>query len=319
MNKSSRPAVSLRAFMGGILLLLTICLNLHAAVWTPDNLPMPYLQEKTHHTCNPDSILSTQAVDSINRLLTNLQSARGIQAIAVVVEHLEGDDPYAFNRDLFKKYGIGQRDRNNGIVITLATLDRSYQISPGTGLESELPDIVCSRIENRMMMPPLKEGKWDEAMTSAVNAVYGLLMGDDETKAALNAYLEASDDEESSHRSGWMNALLYLLAPIALIVYFIRRVNHKNNYRTCPHCGAKDGQKRVNTLKEPCTPKQEKHIETWTCKSCGKSDIVELIVPISQSDDSDDDSYDSSDSTTVDSGGTFGGGEYGGGGAGGRF
>ena len=304
------------------ILSLWLCLtNAMAGTWSAETLPMPYLQEATHHTCNPDNILGTQAVDSINKLLTHLQEMKGVQAICVVVEHLEGDDPYAFNRDLFKKYGIGQKEKNNGLVITLATQDRSYQISPGEGLEKMLPDVVCSRIENRVMVPKLAEGNWDEAMTGTVNTIFGLLTGDESTQKAIGAFLSQDDEDTGSGRSVLNFILGTLLMPIVAIVGFIYALIWRSKRRKCPHCGKKLAQKRTSRKVNLLNDETQQVTEIWTCLKCGKTDVIDKLVPLATDDDDDNHSSSShhSSSSSSSSGGSFGGGSYGGGGAGGRF
>ena len=89
--------------------------------------------------CNPDGVLSADATQRTNLLLKALEKDKGIQTVVVVVKQLEGDDPYQFGMDLARKYGIGNKQRT-GLIVILATEDRSYQILTGNGLEGTLPD-----------------------------------------------------------------------------------------------------------------------------------------------------------------------------------
>lgn len=316
MDKTMKKTICFLAF------LWAICFHAMAGVWSPSTIKIPYLEEEKLHTCNPDSILSVQAVDSINRMLTYLQQLKGIQAIVVVVDHLEGDDPYTFNRDLFQKYGIGQKDKDNGLIITMAKGDRSFQISPGVGLEKILPDIVCNRIENRVMVPHLKKEEWDDAMTGTVNTVLGLLSGDDETQKAIGSFLSEEDQLQEGKKGSIWDVLWKLMAVFGVGFAAFKGIQYKNTHRACPHCGEKNAQKRVSRLFEDVTDGRMAK-ETWTCLKCGKTDLVERFIPASTNDD------DSSNKKKEDkprrqapppkTGGSFGGGNYGGGGAGGRF
>lgn len=104
-----------------------------------------------------------------------MEDSLGVKVLVVAVERIEGDDPHQFSLGIFNKYGIGDAKTNRGLVLTLATLDRSYRITTGYGMEGDLPDAICSRIGTRTMLPRLKEGDWDGAVYSAVDTIYTIL------------------------------------------------------------------------------------------------------------------------------------------------
>ena len=151
---------------------------LHAATYTPESLPIPYLQDKTQYVSNPDGFLSQEAVDSLNFWLGNMEAAHGVQTVLAVVEHIKGGDTYDFCMALGRKYGIGSKKQNSGLIILLSTGDRAYTILTGRGLEGTLPDAICKRIENHQMLPALREGDWDTAMLNTVRAITHYVDGD---------------------------------------------------------------------------------------------------------------------------------------------
>ena len=111
-----------------ILCSLFVATALFAATYTPDNLPIPYLKDKTQYVSNPDGILSQTAVDSLNLWLGQMEKSHGVQTVLAVVEHIEGGDTYDFSMALGRKYGIGRKDQNSGLIILLSTGDRAYTI-----------------------------------------------------------------------------------------------------------------------------------------------------------------------------------------------
>lgn len=127
-----------------------------ARKWTPETLPMVHLKDATKYVCNPDGILKPATVDSADALLSALERDKGVQTVVVVVKQLEGDDPYSFGMALGKRYGIGDGKQRTGLILILATEDRSYQLLTGNGLEGTIPDAISRRIQNRVMVPELK-------------------------------------------------------------------------------------------------------------------------------------------------------------------
>ena len=113
---------------------------LMAATYTPENLPIPYLQDRTQYVSNPDGLLSQTAVDSLNLWLGEMEKTHGVQTVLAVVERIEGGETYDFCMALGRKYGIGRKEQNSGLIILLSTGDRAYTILTGRGLEGTLPD-----------------------------------------------------------------------------------------------------------------------------------------------------------------------------------
>lgn len=73
--------------------------------------------------------------------------------------------------------GSGQEKENNGLVILLVTDQRCIQFYTGYGLEGDLPDAICKRIQTKYMIPYLKDSNWDAGMVAGVKAVCARLDG----------------------------------------------------------------------------------------------------------------------------------------------
>lgn len=293
--------------------LLLVALG-RAETWNPETLPMVHLQDSTRWTCNPDDILFPSTVETLDSICTALEHAKGVQCVVVCVEHIEGDDPYVFNKDLFEKYGIGQAGADNGLVITLATLDRSYFISPGRGLEGTLPDAICKRIENAIMVPYLKEGDWDTALIGTLLAASQYIQGDD------TLLKQAEEDQDGGGVAGVLLALLGVGGLIGGATY----TDYRARNRKCPHCGAKHAF-RMSSEKVTEEGHWRHYHQIWTCKDCGyqepKTKTVDYLSSAAGGAAAGTTFGHSSRRSSGGGfrGGSFGGGRYGGGGAGGRF
>lgn len=130
-------------------------------VYTVDNLPKVHLQNKMQYVCNPAGILSQAACDSIDSMLYALEQQTGIETVVAVVPSIGEEDCFNFCHQLLNKWGVGKKDKNNGLVILLVTDQRCIQFYTGYGLEGVLPDAICKRIQTRYMIPYLKDGNWD--------------------------------------------------------------------------------------------------------------------------------------------------------------
>ena len=73
---------------------------------------MTHLENKFRYVCNPDSILRESTVHYCDSLIRIIEDETGAQFVVVVVESLDGDDPYEFNKELFELHGFGQADKD---------------------------------------------------------------------------------------------------------------------------------------------------------------------------------------------------------------
>ena len=92
------------------------------------------------------SVLSSSTKNTIEQYGKALEDATGIQAIAVVVDFLDGQDPADYATDLINAWGIGQAGENNGVVVLLARGDRKIQIGTGTGLDRVMSGSKCGEL-----------------------------------------------------------------------------------------------------------------------------------------------------------------------------
>ena len=104
--------------------------------------------------------------------------------MGVAVTGIEGGDCFDFAHRLFNETGVGQKERNNGLVILLSTNERCIQFVTGYGLEGVLPDAICKRIQNRYMVEHLGKNDWDTGMVEGIRAVNGYLDGSMENIAS---------------------------------------------------------------------------------------------------------------------------------------
>lgn len=274
--------------------------------WSAETLPMVHLQDARRYVCNPDGVLSAGAVAKADSLLMKLEQATGVETVVVAVKRLEGNDAFSFAMDLARKYKIGKKDKNNGLIIVLTTEDREYGIFPGSGLEGTLPDARCYSIRSQYMLPALKKGMWDEAILKATAAINGVIRNDPEWTAAVD-----KKQEDDSGRAIGLVIALSLIALIAIASFVADR-------RRCPKC-KKQTMRRIHRTHYRAGRKRFVKT-TWRCKVCGHEETIDR-------EDHSDTGGLIAGATLFGmgrggggfSGGSFGGGSFGGGGSSGRF
>lgn len=194
-----------------------------AGVYTPQSVPNPKIWGQDYYVSNPDGILSSSAVDSLNYLAWALEQASGVEMAIVVLGSFrltEEEEPntcelFEFNLELFNYWGIGNAETNRGLLITVSYDDHQMFMSTGTSLDAELPDATCLYIQKTYMLPHFKEGDYDRGVIDGVIAVFGYLT-DENAKAKIDDAMENGDDDA-------VNTFLAIVMFVGVILIGIRR------------------------------------------------------------------------------------------------
>lgn len=245
--------------MNRILSLLILCCCLLPAraqvkEYTTDNTPNVRLQDKTNYVSNPDNILSGAACDSINRMLHTLEQKTGIETAVVVLPSIGNGDCFDFAFNLGSKWGVGKKNKDNGLVILLVTDQRCIQFVTGYGLEGDLPDAICKRIQSKYMVPYLRNGDWDNGMVAGIRAVCARLDG------------SMVNDEARKEDGGFFMLALCIIGFIILGGAFGSFAVWQT--KRCPNCGK---HKLMRTNSQLVSNKNGVKTEdvTYTCQNCG--------------------------------------------------
>ena len=116
-------------------------------------------------------IISPQNEDSLNYYLKELNKKTGAQVAVVTLKSLEGESVEDVALNIGRTWGVGQKGKDNGIVILVSTGDRKMRIEVGYGLEGAIPDGKAGRIRDEYMLPFFKEGKMEQGIINGTLAV----------------------------------------------------------------------------------------------------------------------------------------------------
>lgn len=224
-------------------------------VFTPDNLPKVHLQDRTKYVCNPSGILSQSATDSIDAMLYRLEEKTGIETVVAAVPSIGEVEAFDFCHELLNSWGVGKKGKDNGLVVLLVVDQRMIQFYTGYGLEGDLPDAICKRIQMQDMIPYLKDNKWDEGMVAGMTKVVGRLDG--------------SMEREEEETGGDIALLYFLLSTFGFagILMFFAWLSDRRQ-RKCPSCGKFTLQQDSTKLLYK-TRSSKVYEVTYVCSHCG--------------------------------------------------
>jgi len=174
------------------------------------------------------NVISQSTEEKIERLGLQLQEKTTAQVVLVTIESLDGDDIDSYSNRLFEKWGIGQKDKDNGILILNAVKDRQLRIEVGYGLEGALPDVAAARIRKEQMNPYLQAGDYDTGLYNGYLAVvkevaeeYGFELRDFDLPAQFpDSFLEEERVETRDDSTNWY--ILFIILFLAVDAIFCR-------------------------------------------------------------------------------------------------
>ncbi|MBZ9685128.1 TPM domain-containing protein [Clostridium estertheticum] len=112
--------------------------------------------------------------DSLQYILAvgkELEDKTGAQATVVVIDSLQGETIESYANGIFRKWGIGQKDKNNGLLILLSVKDKKWRVEVGTSLEGAITDIYSSRVMNDLAVPKFKENQYGQGLRAAYSVL----------------------------------------------------------------------------------------------------------------------------------------------------
>ncbi|OSZ77277.1 methanol dehydrogenase [Chitinophagaceae bacterium IBVUCB2] len=122
--------------------------------------------------------LTKQQVDALEAKLVAYDDSSSNQIAVVVVNTLDGHDVSDFAFTIGREWGVGNKDKNNGIVLLVAKEDRKINIQVGYGLEGAVPDVTAKRIIENEITPNFKEGNYYRGLEEGTDAIIKATLGE---------------------------------------------------------------------------------------------------------------------------------------------
>lgn len=167
-----------------LLIFISVSSFLFGTEYTVSTIPNPKTQDANAYVSNPDGILSQETVSRINVLLDSLEAQNGSEVAVVAVSSIGYEDIKSFATTLFKTWGIGKSQNNNGLLVLFVLDQRKVTFETGYGLEGVLPDAICKRIQTQAMIPEFKNEDYDAGMLAGVQRIVSTVKNEPfETKA----------------------------------------------------------------------------------------------------------------------------------------
>ncbi|MDR0346883.1 MAG: TPM domain-containing protein [Coriobacteriales bacterium] len=152
-----------------------------------------------------------------------LYADSGAQIVVLIVETLEGDSIENYANEVFRAWGVGSKEKNNGVLLLVAINDREVRIEVGYGLEGAITDLQSGTIIEEILLPAFRTGNYNAGINDAylslvrlVCAEYGL----DSERYAANEYFIAENPTEQGFGSGF-GGIFFAPAAVFFVIILI--------------------------------------------------------------------------------------------------
>lgn len=222
-----------------------------------DDVPNVRLTDVRRYVSDPTNILAPAATDTIDAILGRLEKSTGIETAVVMLPSIGENDIFDFSTSLFRKWGIGKKKSDNGLLILFVMDQHKVRFSTGYGIEGTMTDAMSKRIQMQYMVPAFKRSDWNKGMVDGVRATAKVLDGSMEPEAADTD----TDTDDILFSIG-------IIVGIVLLVMFVSSIMQR-----CPKCHKRSAMKQmgVEVLRVSTGKGRRKRIRrtTYVCQYCG--------------------------------------------------
>lgn len=154
--------------------------------------------------------LSAQDQAGLEDISKDLKAATGAELVFVIMPEIAPYDDFTYALALFGAWKIGEKGKNNGLLVFLTLKERKVRILPGYGLEGILPDGKLGRFRDEYLLPDLKQNQIGAGLRNI-----GLRLAQ-EIAAAQGVTLQGAAARQpvryTHPKFGWLAALILFLA-----------------------------------------------------------------------------------------------------------
>ena len=154
--------------------------------------------------------LSSGTIQTLDTRLEASARQTGHQVIVYIGKSTEGYPIEEFADKAFQAWAVGRKGLDDGVALFIMAEDRTVRIEVGYGLEDVIPDIITGRIINDILIPKVRAGDADGAVSDAVSAILRAISG------------EAAPSQESRRQGkGIGQTILIIIGIIIFLIIFI--------------------------------------------------------------------------------------------------
>jgi len=177
--------------------------------FAPPALAAPAVPRLASPVTDTAGMLSAGTRSELERALLSYQERTGHQFAFLSVPSIEGTTIEDFGQEVATSWRLGDKKRDDGLILLVARAERAVRVEVGYGLEGAVPDAVAARIIRDTIVPAFRQGQFDRG----VSAGFDQLM-----RAAAGEALRTEKAPSALPAARWIRWLPIL---VILILYLL--------------------------------------------------------------------------------------------------
>ncbi len=170
--------------------------------------------------------LSPLAIEKINSLGAELERKSGAEIAVLLIPSIEGRNIEEYGLEVLRGWGIGDREKNNGVLLLMVKDDRKVRLEVGYGLEGAINDAKAGEILDKYAVSYFKGGQYEEGILNTYGAVADIVA--EEYKVTLeNPSIVPKETSTSGEDNYWTDFTVFVGVVILIVldmVFFKGRI-----------------------------------------------------------------------------------------------
>ena len=195
-------------------LVLFICLSFSVLA----QLPSPKSPPRLYNNFSSIQLLSPAEESEIEAILEKFEAETSNEIAIVVVDDLQGYEPWEYAVEIGEKWGVGKKNEDNGIVLLIKPTKtdggRKTFIAVGRGLEGAIPDLTTNEIIENEILPNFKQDNYFQGIKQAVEVLSKLSKGE---------YNSKQYSKKNKKEIGFVGGLLLVVLIIIIVIVLIKK------------------------------------------------------------------------------------------------
>ncbi len=165
-------------------------------------------------------VLTADQVTMLTNKLATYQQQSGHQVAVATVGSLQGLDIRDYGYQLGRAWGLGQKGKDDGVLVLVAPSEHKVSIEVGYGLEGDLTDATSSVIINQHMLPKFRTGDYIGGLWAGTDDIAKVVggQGDDIVKAGQQQAVAAQEGNQVGNFG--LGILFVIFFFVVLIIVF---------------------------------------------------------------------------------------------------
>lgn len=225
-------------YFWGILGVILIAISGSAQTVEPDRLPNPNVNDYREYVADPAGLLDSGTRARVNRRLAALRDSTSAEVAVAIVPSIGDYDVADYAERVFTSWGLGKKDRDNGLLLLISPESRVARIQTGYGMEGVVPDAVAATVIREDVVPAMREGDLSLAVEDATTSL-SRIISDPEYAEELRSKLADNrggemttlDDGVVRSFAYWVAALMWIIGAVVFVRVWLRARGQKPGAR----------------------------------------------------------------------------------------